>query len=308
VILTSPTLLSRIIKALATQNAEARVKIALKYKEMFGKKLKDVIDKECNGDMGTALEFLAAPLDQAEANMLQKAFKGVGTKENILYPILCGRSNEEITILKKTYFNEYTNDLGIVLSKEVGGDLETILFNCMQGAEEPYDPEFHTDNKAEEDVAEIYKAGQGNFLGTSEKKLFKILCASPPEYLKKVNLVYADKHGYTLFKCLETELRGDGEAASLFMLGMKLKPYETVAKLINEACSGMGTNELLLTCTLIRYQSIMKHVKEAHIELYGKVSSVLLSIMMYIGSISKKLMLLTRTMYAERRGPCQGRG
>ena len=273
---------SRLIKALATKNAETRVKIARTYKTMYGKELKDVMEKECGGDLGTALEFLSVPLDQAECAMLQKAFKGTGTNEKLLYPILCGRSNEEITILKKTFFNVYTKDLGIVLSKEVGGDLEKILFNCLQGAEEPYDPSFHTDKKAEEDAAELHKAGQGNFLGTAEKKLFKILCASPPEYLKKVNLLYADKYGYTLFKALEKELRGDSEDAAMFMLGMKLKPYETVAKLINESFAGIGTNELLLMCTLIRYQAIMKHVQEAHIELFGKVCALLLSIMMYV--------------------------
>ena len=52
--------------------------------------------------------------------------------------------------------------------------------------------------------------------------------------------------------------------------GMKLKPYETVAKLIKDACAGFGTNELLLTCCIIRYQPIMKAVMVAHIELFGK--------------------------------------
>jgi Annexin len=36
------------------------------------------------------------------------------------------------------------------------------------------------------------------------------------------------------------------------------------------ACAGIGTNELLLTCTLIRYQGILREVMLAHVELYGK--------------------------------------
>ena len=54
------------------------------------------------------------------------------------------------------------------------------------------------------------------------------------------------------------------------MLGMKLKPFETVAKLIDTACRGFGTNELLLTTTLIRYEKIMGDVKAAYQELTGK--------------------------------------
>jgi Annexin len=162
-----------------------------------------------------------------------------------------------------------TKDLGRKLDGELGGALEQLIFNVLQAAEEEYDPDFHTEAKMEEDVEKIYKMGQGKF-GTDEKGLFKILCSAPPEYLKKLNLLYADKHGFTLVKTLETELGGAVEKAAMFMVGMKLKPYEEVAKLIKTACAGMGTNELLLTSTLIRYQGIMKEVTLAHVELYGE--------------------------------------
>lgn len=54
------------------------------------------------------------------------------------------------------------------------------------------------------------------------------------------------------------------------MLGMKLRPYETIAKLIKSACAGIGTDELLLTTCIIRYQHVMHQVQTAHIELFGK--------------------------------------
>jgi len=70
-------------------------------------------------------------------------------------------------------------------------------------------------------------------MGTKEKEIFKFLCKSPAEYLQKMNLQYADKHGLTLIKMLETELSGISKDAALFMIGMKIKPYEEVAKLID---------------------------------------------------------------------------
>ena len=73
---------------------------------------------------------------------------------------------------------------------------------------------------------------------------------------------------------MEKELNGLGEkgvrAATLHLIGMKLKPYETMAKLIKDACAGIGTDELLLTCCCIRFQGVMSEVMTAHIELYGK--------------------------------------
>ena len=81
---------------------------------------------------------------------------------------------------------------------------------------------------------------------------------------------YADMYGYTLPKAMEKELSGDAKNAAVFTLGFKLKPYETVAKLIKSACAGIGTDELLLTCCIIRFQSIMPQVNIAHMELFGK--------------------------------------
>lgn len=192
----------RLIKALATKDATARFQIAIKYKDLYGKELVDVVKKECGGEMGLALQYLAAPLNVAESMMIKRACSGTGTNEDVLYPIIVGRTNDEITILKKAYFDEYNKDLTVLIAKETRGDFESILFNCLQGSEEEYDPDYHTDEKVTSDVQEIYNAGQGR-TGTNEKKVFKMLCAFPSAHLKKVNLAYADKHGYTLFKALE---------------------------------------------------------------------------------------------------------
>jgi annexin A13 len=140
----------------------------------------------------------------------------------------------------------------------------------MQAGEETYDPQFHTADKAIEDAEAIYAKGQGKFFGTDEKSIFKVLCAAPPEHVENINRVYADKYGYTLLKAMEKELGGNVRDGTLHMLGMKLKPYETAAQLIKAACAGIGTDEMLLTCSIIRYQNVMKDVMGAHIELYGK--------------------------------------
>ena len=50
-----------------------------------------------------------------------------------------------------------------------------------------------------------------------------------------MNLAYADKHGITLVHMLKQELTGICEFAADFMISMKLKPHEAVAKLINAA-------------------------------------------------------------------------
>jgi putative sterol carrier protein len=127
---------------------------------------------------------------------------------------------------QKTYFAMTTKDLGRKLDSELGGDLEQLVFNVLQASVEVYDDNYHTDAKMKEDVDKLYAMGQGK-MGTNEAGLFKLLCAAPPEYLQKLNLSYADKYGYTLVKTMEKELGGNVEKGAVFMVGMKLKPYES---------------------------------------------------------------------------------
>jgi hypothetical protein len=208
--------------------------------------------------------------------MIRKATAGVGASTNIIWSILVGRTNEEVNQLKATYFKKYDQDLGKVIASELRGQMERITFNSLQGAQEEYDPQFHTADKAVEDAEAIHGMGQGRW-GTDEKGIFRVICAAPKEHLEHVNKAYADKFGYTIEKALEKELGGLMESgtkkATLHMVGMKLKPYETIAVLIRDACAGIGTDELLLTCCLIRYQGVMQEVMSAHIELYGKTVS-----------------------------------
>jgi hypothetical protein len=260
----------RLVEAIANTTGEERKLISLRYEEIYEKDLRQLMKKECgNNSFGAALQYLALGPVEAECRMLKKAVDGLGSNELMMYSILCGRSNADMELLKKTYYKLYTDDLVSRMGGEVGGDMKQILVSCVQAAEEEFDPDYHTEDKAKEDAEQIYDAGQGRW-GTDESGMAKIIVMSPPKYLKILNSVYADIYGYTLFKAFEEEMGSLAGEAALFTLGMKLKPYETVAKLIKKACAGFGTDELLLTCSIIRYQDLLGHVAVAHEQLFEK--------------------------------------
>lgn len=142
--------------------------------------------KEFSGDFGIAMEFLALRPDEAEVKMLRRAHQGVGAKVNVIWSILLGRSNAEIDILKKKYFQRYSKDLGKVLASELHGNMERLIFSSIQADEEKFDPHYHTADKVEEDADFIYSKGQGKW-GTDERALFKIFCAAPKEHLENIN-------------------------------------------------------------------------------------------------------------------------
>jgi len=262
---------NELVIAAIGKDATGRWKIAKRYPELYeNKSLSELFKKEFSGDYGFAMRCLSMPLDEAECYMLKKATDGIGCKPNVIYSIVCGRTNDEINLIKKNYFKFYTKDLGRLLAGEMYGDSERLVLNCLQAGEEDFDPQFHTIDKATEDAEFLYEKGQGKFFGTDEKNIFKLLCSAPPEHVKNINRIYAEKYGYTLEKAMEKELSGNVKIGTLHLLGMKLKPFEAIAKLIKSACAGIGTDELLLTCCVVRYQSVMKDVMTAHIELFGK--------------------------------------
>jgi len=157
------------------------------------------------------------------------------------------------------------------VGSETSGDLKLVLLACLNGSEDEYDPgNVHTEDKAREDAIEFYKAGQGKFFGTDEHRFLQVLCSSPPQHLMEVNKQYAEEYGYTMSKAIEKELSGDAKDAALYLLGMKLNPGKTVAKLVKKACEGIGTDELLLTSTLIRYQRMLPEANDAFGRMYAE--------------------------------------
>uniref|UniRef100_A0A7S3VEQ1 Annexin n=1 Tax=Chaetoceros debilis TaxID=122233 RepID=A0A7S3VEQ1_9STRA len=259
-----------LIDALGSTTPEDRLKIAIRYKDIYDKELKDVLKKETSGDFGQAMKYLSLDPVRAECAMIKDACKGIGSHATLLHTILVGRSNRDMELLKKTYYKYYTKDLTGIISSELGGDNWKLASAGLQAAEEPFDPDYHTEEKAEEDAEEIWKNGQGKFFGTDETKLFKTVVLSPPKYLRMINEIYADKYGYTLTKAMEEELGGNARRGAVFAIKMRLKPYEAIAEMVKAACAGIGTDELLLTCCVIRYQDMMGHVNFAHEEMYGK--------------------------------------
>jgi hypothetical protein len=262
-----------LIRELGDEPAENRVNLYYCYKEKYENDLQAVMKSELGSrSLGMAMQLLSLPLDMAEATIVKNAMSGLGTTEHLLYPVICGRENDEIVKLKATYFSMFSEDMSVKLAGELGGDFERMIFWCLQGLEKEYDADYFTDEKAEADAEAFHEAGEGSF-GTDESSLFKIIGESPAEHLENVNSIHVDKYEITLIGALNNEVGGDAGRAARYAVGMKLKPYKTAAQHIAKSCEGWGTDEIALTCAILRYQSIMGKVEEAHIEEYGQTIS-----------------------------------
>ena len=259
---------------IGSKSAKDRFLISRKFASLYDISLYDKIKKELGGDYARVLKLLSLPSDQAEAKMLNGALKGLGAREHLIYPILCGRSNGDITLLKKAYFKAYDKDLVQELNNNLSGDFKKLMVMCAQGIEEAYDPEnTHTEEAAEEDMETYYKAGEGSW-GTDENKFFKILCLSPSEHLKAIDVAYTKKYGNTMKKAATKELGGVAEDAAAYLLGIKLgDAAETIASEIKKITKGLGTDEDGLMNFIIRLSvvpDLFRFVMEKHQDLFDK--------------------------------------
>ncbi|KAG1695153.1 hypothetical protein DVH05_020794 [Phytophthora capsici] len=256
-------------KALGGKTATQRGFIAKRYKELHNQSLRDLVDDETSGHYQFLLKLLASPLPEAEAGILRKATKGLGTKEDLIYPVVVGRTNVEINILKKTYFEVYGEDLGSVLDSDLHGDFQTVILASLQAALVPYDANIHNAAKVDADVEKLYKTGRGK-MGTDEEGFVGVLVASPPEHLRNVAAAYEKKYKEPLAKAAEHEFRGDSEKAVLFLIRMITEPLDLLAELFESAMKGFGTDEDALSCAVVRYHIVLRDIKPVYKKKYGK--------------------------------------
>ncbi|KAL4140865.1 hypothetical protein PRNP1_015145 [Phytophthora ramorum] len=258
-----------LIAALGTKSADQRFLISVRYQQLFGKELKKVLKSETSGDFGHLLQLIARPLPEADAAILRKATKGLGTKEKLIFPVVMGRTNVEMGILKKTYFDKYNKDLGSVMDSELGGDLKSAVLASLQAPLVDFNPAVHTPQKAEADAEALYKAGEGR-MGTKEREFINILVTCPPQHLRAVNAAYEKKHKHDIAHAVKKEFGGDAEDALLFLVRMVLEPLVLLSELFENTMKGFGTDENALSAALVRYHLVLRDIRPVYKKTYGK--------------------------------------
>ncbi|EGZ26406.1 hypothetical protein PHYSODRAFT_258713 [Phytophthora sojae] len=256
-----------LISVLGSKSPETRNLIALRYKELYRQPLKSLLKSETSGDFGRLLRMISTPLPETEAQILRDATKGMGSTESLIVQILSGRSNEEMNILKRTYFDLVGKDLAVTLNSELSGDFRKVVMAVLQSSQVPYNPAVHNAAKAEEEAIALYKAGQGR-LGTNEEVFIGILVKAPPEFLKMMDAVYVAKYNNNIAKAVDKEFSGDAKKSLNYLVRSTIDPYPAIAEVFEKTMKGFGTDETGLSTALVRYQSVLPHVKAAYKKLY----------------------------------------
>ena len=130
---------------------------------------------------------------QADADALQKAFKGLGCDKKTVVDITVNRTNAQRLQIKEAYKASYGRDLIKDLKSELHNHLEDAVVALFT------DP-------IEYDADELRAAMKG--LGTNEDTLIEIICSRPPHVLKAIIAKFKEKYNRDLEKDVKSETSG----------------------------------------------------------------------------------------------------
>ena len=242
---------AELIRILAPLDPLQAAQVRQTYDRRFMRNLLHDIEKETSGYFKEGLTAIVrGPLEQ-DAYVLHEGIKGLGTKESFLNDVLLGRSNADVNAIKAAYQHHYRRSL----DADVRGDLsaktqrhfEFVLAARRNEDSAPYNPQEISQN-----VAELYRATEGNKIGADQIIVCQILTSRNDGQIRAIAQEYHQKYHRSLESVLAKNFTGHMKDALLLQLGRAVDPAKADADQMEDAMKGMGTKDLLLVNRVVR--------------------------------------------------------
>jgi len=242
-------------------------------------------DFEIFGTVGPAKDFDA----EADAKVLYKAMKGIGTDQKPITAIVSQRSTKQLKKVASQFQTMFGKDLQKWLKSELSGNYEKVVLGRFYG-------------RYEYQAYILRTAMKG--VGTNEQALIDVICSKTSEEMKKVTKAYKDLYERDLIKDIQRETSGDlGRIlVSCATANRETKPVDndeakSEAKMLYDAGEGKwGTDERIfnqifahrspeqLKLTFLYYRKLSSNIIFDAIEkeMSGKLKSAFLTIAQYL--------------------------
>lgn len=221
------------------------------YQARHQRNLVQDLEKETSGYFRDGLLAIArGPLDQ-DCHQLNQALKGIGTKEALLNDVLLSRSNADINAIKMHYQQLFHRSL----ESDVRGDLSMKterLFTMVLAGQRAEESTPVIPQQTEADVAELYRATEGQKLGADQLTVCSVLASRSDGQLRAIAHAYAARYHRGLGDVLRKNFSGHMQDALLFILDAALDRAKHDAELLEATMKGPGTKDVLLVSRVVR--------------------------------------------------------
>jgi len=254
-------------------DAPHMIKLRDTYNERFQRSLLKDLHSETSGNFRDALLALArGPLDQ-DVHLVHNAIAGLGTNEHMLDDVLMGRSNADIKAIKDAYHREHHKDPSKAISEDLSMQTEK-LFEYILSASRVEESVPINFTEIEDKVDRLYNATEGHQFGHIADAVCQIIAFSSNVQLRAINVRYTEKYRHDLDHVIKHNFSGHMENALRLMLGRAVDRAKSDADGLENAMTGIGTQDQLLIERMVRARMMghehMRQVCFAYQKWYGK--------------------------------------
>lgn len=235
----------KLIEILCKADGAYALKLRETFKTRLGRVLEnDVSEKISGGLKKVLLACLRGPL-MHDAHAVNTAVDGFGTNEDLLNDVLCGRSNADLTEIKK----KYREIFGKSLEKRVAGDVSGLpkqLFAMITAGKraEEFDPVFpQAINKDVEELKTAFKNIRDDRKSDSDVlAICRIFSSRSDAQLRAVEQGYNSQPKSNLAKEVSSGISGDAKDTLLAILSGATDPVNRDVKILDEALNSSKTD------------------------------------------------------------------
>lgn len=206
-----------------------------------------------------------------DVHEVNRAIKGIGTKETLLNDILLGRSNADMRAIKQAYQTTFRESLESAVKGDLSLKTEQLFSMVMAAtrAEEsaPVDP-----GQVDRDASELHRAMDAR-VGTDQITVCGILSQRSDGQIRAISHAFKQKYHKDLEAVMKSEFSGHMEDALLLMVKRANDRAMTEAILLEDTMAGMGTKDNLLVSRVVRLhwdKALMDQVKRAYAHRYKR--------------------------------------
>jgi len=237
-----------------------------------GISLESKIDGSFRGHYGDALlQLVRGPL-LADVHNINRAIKGLGTKEDMLNDVLIGRSNADMQAIKQCYQQTFRKTMESDVQDDLSLKTKTMFQLIMRASrtEEsyPYNPVETT-----RDVESLHTATRGPSVSTNQDTVFTILTQRSDNQIRAIAQDYQNKYHKSLDDTIGTNFSGHMQDALLLAVGRAVDRAKTDAYGMEATMKGLGTYDDLLVNKTVRIhwdRQNMDQVKRAYQHFFKK--------------------------------------
>lgn len=257
-----------IIQILTSHCVAQRVQIETKFKQMYGRDLRDDLKSELSGKFEEIVLKLLDPPRVYDAKECDDAIKGAGTDEDTLIEILSTRTNAEIVEIRAQYKTLFKRDLEREIQSDTSGHFRRLLTSLVTGnREERPTPDLEL---AKKEAQELLQAGEKK-LGTDESVFNRILCLRSTVQLRETFSQYQAISGKDIEKAIQSEMSGNLELGCLAIVKAAKNTPAFFAERLHNSMKGAGTKDSALIRQIVSRSEVdMEEIKRAFNAMYGK--------------------------------------